>query len=131
MEAVEHRLDRKVQMTAAMGDSDADLEMLRSANIAYAPMNCSAAVRGLTSVSRKSHLMRSRNQRGLLEAVVDLIERRHHERIDWKSIADVRPSIHLIDRVLDLSSQSEPRQWLRIIRARLTGEQLPGWEPSQ
>jgi hydroxymethylpyrimidine pyrophosphatase-like HAD family hydrolase/adenine/guanine phosphoribosyltransferase-like PRPP-binding protein len=131
MEAVLTRLDCKLNLVAAMGDSDTDIDMLQSADIAYVPTNCSPALRMLARSSRNVRLIRASNQRALLSAVVDLIERRQGEKLDRRSRSDVRRSDHLIDRVLDLVDEPEMQRWLRIARARFVGGRLPGWEPSQ
>jgi hydroxymethylpyrimidine pyrophosphatase-like HAD family hydrolase len=56
----------------AIGDNDQDLEMFRAADLAFAPANCSKAVREFAAAS-KCRLMRQPNQRGLLEAVMQVL----------------------------------------------------------
>lgn len=131
MDAVARGLECELELVAAMGDSDADIEMLRSAGLAYVPMNSSQAVKSLAQSSANIRLIGTHDQRALLDAVVDLIERRHGEKIDRRSLAGVRPSVHLIDRVLDLGDEPEFQRSLRIARARWGGGKLPGWGSSQ
>jgi len=56
----------------AIGDNDQDLDMFRAADLAFAPANCSKAVREFAAGS-KCRLMRQPNQRGLLEAVMQVL----------------------------------------------------------
>ena len=131
VEAIVGQLGREVEFVAAMGDSKADIEMLQSADIAYAPLNSDAEVQTLTRTSDKVRLMRASNQQGLLEAVMDLLERRHGQKIDVNSGAGVRRPDHLIDRILDLVDVPESQRLRRIVRARLGSGRLPGWEAHQ
>jgi hydroxymethylpyrimidine pyrophosphatase-like HAD family hydrolase len=57
---------------AAVGDNDQDLEMFRAADLAFAPANSSKSVREFAAAG-KCKLMRRPRQRGLLEAVTQLI----------------------------------------------------------
>ncbi|MGC2526867.1 MAG: HAD hydrolase family protein [Candidatus Acidiferrum sp.] len=57
---------------AAIGDNDQDLDMFRAADVAFAPANSSKAVRELAAAG-KCKLMRQPYQRGLLEAVAQLL----------------------------------------------------------
>jgi len=131
MEAVLRRLECKLDLVAAMGDSDPDIDMLRSADVAYAPINCTPAVRRLARSSSNVRLIRARNQRAFLNAVVDLIERRHGQRIDRHGMAGVGHSSHLIDRVLDLADEPEHQRFLRITRARFGSGRLPELKAKQ
>jgi hydroxymethylpyrimidine pyrophosphatase-like HAD family hydrolase len=67
----------------AIGDNDQDLDMFRAADLAFAPANCSKAVREFAAASR-CKLMRRPNQRGLLEAVMQVIhsDGQHCEKCD-------------------------------------------------
>jgi hydroxymethylpyrimidine pyrophosphatase-like HAD family hydrolase len=56
----------------AIGDNDQDLDMFRAADLALAPANCSKAVCEFAAAS-KCRIMRQLNQRGLLEAVMQVI----------------------------------------------------------
>jgi len=121
-------LERDPELTVAMGDSEPDIGMLQAADVAYVPMNSAPEVRGLALSSDKIHLIRAQNQRALLKAVVDLIQRQHGEKIDRSHIAGVRPPVHLIDRILDLAGQSARLQWFQVTRARLSEGRLEGWK---
>ena len=57
---------------AAIGDNDQDLDMFRAADRAFAPSNSSKAVREFAVIG-KCKLMRQPYQRGLLEAVTQVI----------------------------------------------------------
>jgi hydroxymethylpyrimidine pyrophosphatase-like HAD family hydrolase len=57
---------------AAVGDNDQDLEMLRAADLAFAPANCSKSVRQLAAEGG-CELTRQPFQKGLLEAVMKVI----------------------------------------------------------
>jgi hydroxymethylpyrimidine pyrophosphatase-like HAD family hydrolase len=57
---------------AAIGDNDQDLDMFRVADFAFAPANSSKSVREFAATG-KCKLMRQPNQRGMLEAVKQLI----------------------------------------------------------
>jgi len=57
---------------AAIGDNDQDLDMFRAADRAFAPSNSSKAVREFAAIG-KCKLMRQPYQRGLLEAVTQVI----------------------------------------------------------
>jgi hydroxymethylpyrimidine pyrophosphatase-like HAD family hydrolase len=57
---------------AAVGDNDQDLDMLRAADLAFAPANCSKSVRVLAAAGG-CKLTRQPYQRGLLEAVMQVI----------------------------------------------------------
>jgi HAD superfamily hydrolase (TIGR01484 family) len=57
---------------AAIGDNDQDLDMFRAADLAFAPANSSQSVREFAATG-KCKLMRQPYQRGLLEAVAQLI----------------------------------------------------------
>jgi hydroxymethylpyrimidine pyrophosphatase-like HAD family hydrolase len=57
---------------AAVGDNDQDLDMFRAADLAFAPANSSKSVREFAAAG-KCKLMRRPRQRGLLEAVGQLI----------------------------------------------------------
>jgi hydroxymethylpyrimidine pyrophosphatase-like HAD family hydrolase len=56
----------------AIGDNDQDLDMFRAADLAFAPANSSKAVREFAA-SAKCRLMRQRRQKGLLEAVMQVL----------------------------------------------------------
>jgi hydroxymethylpyrimidine pyrophosphatase-like HAD family hydrolase len=57
---------------AAIGDNDQDLDMFRAADLAFAPANSSNSVREFAAKG-KCKLMRQPYQRGLLEAVTQVI----------------------------------------------------------
>jgi hydroxymethylpyrimidine pyrophosphatase-like HAD family hydrolase len=57
---------------AAIGDNDQDLNMFRAADLAFAPANSSKSVREFAATG-KCKLMRQPYQRGLLEAVTQVI----------------------------------------------------------
>ncbi len=57
---------------AAVGDNDQDLDMFRAADLAFAPANASKSVREFAAAG-KCKIMRRPRQRGLLEAVRQLI----------------------------------------------------------
>lgn len=57
---------------AAIGDNDQDLDMFRAADLAFAPANSSKSVREFAATGR-CKLMRQPYQRGLLEAVAQLL----------------------------------------------------------
>lgn len=64
---VRRYLDIPNEPVAAIGDGDADLEMLRAANAAFAPANCSKLVRRLVAAGQ-CEMTRMPRQKGLLEA---------------------------------------------------------------
>jgi hypothetical protein len=71
LESVKAYLGRASGPVAAIGDSATDVEMLRAADIAYAPANASREVRDL--VARGECRLASRPlQAGLLEAAMEL-----------------------------------------------------------
>ena len=72
--ALQAALPVKVRLTAAIGDSNPDLDLLRMAQYSYAPANCSPGIREL---ARKTgcHIMRKPFQSGLLLALRDLARR--------------------------------------------------------
>jgi hypothetical protein len=125
MEAVVRRLECKLELVAAMGDTDPDVDMLRSAEVSYAPIDCSLAVGRLARSSSNVRLIKAHSQQALLNAVVDLIERRHGQKVDRHGMAGVARSSHLIDRVLDMADEPELRRCLRIAQARLGSGRLP------
>jgi hydroxymethylpyrimidine pyrophosphatase-like HAD family hydrolase len=57
---------------AAVGDNDQDLDMLRAADLSFAPANSSKSVHEFAAAG-KCKLMRQPRQRGLLEAVSQLV----------------------------------------------------------
>jgi HAD superfamily hydrolase (TIGR01484 family) len=119
---VEQHLESPIEVVAAMGDSDTDLEMLRRADIAYMPRNSAAGVLELGKIGGKFRSMRYSRQKALLEAVLDLIRQRHDPSISRRptnrlAARLVRAPNHLIDRVLDLVDEPPLRQWLDAIRA--------------
>jgi trehalose-6-phosphatase len=57
---------------AAIGDNDQDLDMFRAADLAFAPANSSKSVHAFAAAG-KCKLMRQPRQRGLLEAVRQLV----------------------------------------------------------
>jgi hypothetical protein len=65
-------LNCESEPVAAVGDNDQDLDMLRGADLAFAPANCSQSVRALAA-SRGCKLTRQSFQKGLLEAVMQVI----------------------------------------------------------
>jgi hydroxymethylpyrimidine pyrophosphatase-like HAD family hydrolase len=75
-------------VSAAMGDSDADLDMLAEVHHAYAPANCSRSIREFSAMGR-CRVMKRTFQSGLLLAVKDLIRRTHG--------SDTVPSVHSLD----------------------------------
>ena len=72
MSAVQQYLHCQDEPVAAVGDSAPDVPMLSRATRAYAPANCTAAVRALAHDGRCTVLPTS-EQRGLLAAVYDLL----------------------------------------------------------
>ncbi|HYK81719.1 MAG TPA: HAD hydrolase family protein [Gemmatimonadales bacterium] len=72
MVAAHERLGLQGVPAAAIGDSDRDVPMLLAAARAYAPANCSPAVRALGREG-KCRIMRAPAQRGLLAAVRHLV----------------------------------------------------------
>jgi len=118
---VEQQLDCPIEVVVAMGDSDADLDMLQRADTAYLPANSSDRVRGLGRSGGKFQMIRFSRQKALLAAVLDLIHRRHDPTVTGRS-ADrlvermVRPSNHVIDWVLDLVDEPTLQQLFRALR---------------
>src|SRR5262249_13341753 len=72
--AVKKYLGCTSEPAVAMGGSDQDLEALETAELGYAPANCSKAVRELARRGR-CRVMRQPFQRGLLAAVRDVLSR--------------------------------------------------------
>ncbi len=58
--------------SAAIGDSDEDIPMFKSADKSYAPANCSFAVRKFAE-QNKCHVVSKKNQQGLYSAVINLL----------------------------------------------------------
>jgi hypothetical protein len=97
---------------AAIGDSDRDVPMLATADLAFAPSGCSSAIRALGAQGR-CRIMAAPMQRGLLRAarelarlqpgVVNGSERRS---------AQSSPASDLMEALLRVAEQSRLRQWL-------------------
>jgi len=64
--AVKSLVNRRLGFVAAVGDSDQDLDMLRAADLAFAPANASKGIRELAAAGR-CRVMRRPLQAGLLE----------------------------------------------------------------
>jgi hydroxymethylpyrimidine pyrophosphatase-like HAD family hydrolase len=69
---VKSYLELKNEPVAAVGDNDQDLEMLRTAEVAYAPANSSEIIRKLATIGQ-CKLTRQKSQKGLLEAARHVI----------------------------------------------------------
>jgi len=65
--AVRILVNRRVGFVAAIGDSDQDLDMLRAADVAFAPANASRGIREMAAAGR-CRMMKRPLQAGLLEA---------------------------------------------------------------
>lgn len=96
--SVKAYLDCSGQPVAAIGDSDPDVEMLRAADIAYAPANASREVRAL--IGRGECRLASRPlQRGLLEAAIELCRAARHRPDHGAACDDAEPA-SLLDELL-------------------------------
>ncbi len=100
---------------AAIGDNDQDLEMLSAADLAFAPANSSPSVREFAAAG-KCKLMRQPFQRGLLEAVTQLLHSDGH----LCSKCDVRLAIApgcgaLFQRLMEVAERSTARKLLSIL----------------
>lgn len=85
-------------VTAAIGDSDFDVDLLKFVDHPYAPANLSAGLRQLAA-SRQCRAMQEPFQRGLLHAVQDLLVRIGGLR---KNVDEscYRPNDHLLTKLL-------------------------------
>jgi hydroxymethylpyrimidine pyrophosphatase-like HAD family hydrolase len=72
LQIVKKRLGISTERVAAVGDNDQDVEMLRIAELAYAPANASKSVRDLAAAGH-CILTKRPEQRGLLEAARKVI----------------------------------------------------------
>ena len=101
---------------AAMGDSAADLEMLKEADIAYIPANHASELRQLRGL-RECRALNQRLQRGLLAAVEDLIRRQGGPQPALHGVlAD--GSNRFIDALLVAYERSNLMQWLSVLNWR-------------
>jgi hypothetical protein len=75
---------------AAIGDSGPDVDMLRAADIAYAPANASREVRKLIA-GGECRLVSRPLQAGLLEAAVELCRAAGHRPDDRAASDDAEP----------------------------------------
>ena len=100
---------------AAVGDNDQDLDMFRAADLAFAPANSSKSVREFAA-SGKCKLMRRPRQRGLLEAVRQLI---HPDgQLCGKcnvQLAQARGCGALFQRLMEVAERSTLRKFSAIL----------------
>jgi hydroxymethylpyrimidine pyrophosphatase-like HAD family hydrolase len=100
---------------AAIGDNDQDLNMFRAADLAFAPANSSKSVREFAATG-KCKLMRQPYQRGLLEAVMQVI----HGNGQLCDQCDVRlVQAHgcgaLFQRLMEVAESSKVRKFSSIL----------------
>jgi hydroxymethylpyrimidine pyrophosphatase-like HAD family hydrolase len=100
---------------AAIGDNDQDLDMFRAADLAFAPANSSKSVREFAATG-KCKLTRQSYQRGLLEAVTQLIHPDGHlcDKCDVQlKQADGRGA--LFQRLMEVAETSKTRRFFSIL----------------
>jgi hydroxymethylpyrimidine pyrophosphatase-like HAD family hydrolase len=106
------------EQSFAIGDNDQDLEMLRAAEIAYAPANCSKTIRELAAQGHCNMTRRS-FQRGLLEAV------RHVVHTDGRSCDKCQIRLSraegcgaLVQNLMDIAEKPRALQFLTALNWR-------------
>ncbi len=113
VESIKARLPVRSALVAAMGDSDADLAMLRRADFPYVPANGSDALRKFTRSMPNARLTRMARQRGLFEAVEDLLGTRDRSTAAADPPGDpVRPSAHVVDIALEALDRPFLSRWM-------------------
>jgi hydroxymethylpyrimidine pyrophosphatase-like HAD family hydrolase len=105
----------KSEPVAAIGDNDQDLNMFRAADLAFAPANSSKSVREFAATG-KCKLMRQPYQRGLLDAVMQVI----HGNGQLCDQCDVRlVQAHgcgaLFQRLMEVAESSKVRKFSSIL----------------
>jgi len=101
--------------TAAIGDSDEDLPMLKTADTSFAPANCSAGIRSLAK--QNNLLVTSKyRQQGLLEAVYELIGKSAIKEISQTIDRGKINSVHnLMFNLLSRAEQSPAKKIFDLI----------------
>jgi hydroxymethylpyrimidine pyrophosphatase-like HAD family hydrolase/orotate phosphoribosyltransferase len=112
---VRARLDVEHDPVAAIGDSDEDIPMLAGADYAYAPGNCSEALRREAKKNRWK-VTGKPVQRGLLEAVEDMLPRRHDGDLRYD---DVSAAHALVARLLDIAEKPRFTRLMTALRETL------------
>ena len=101
---------------AAIGDSGPDVDMLRAADIAYAPANASREVRKLIA-GGECRLVSRPLQAGLLEAAVELCRAAGHRPDDRAASDDAEPP-SLLDELLRVPDRRPVERILGALRWR-------------
>ena len=101
---------------AAIGDSGPDVEMLRAADIAYAPANASREVRALIA-GGECRLASRPLQAGLLEAAIELCRAAGHRAGDAAPSHDAEPA-SLLDELLHVPDRRPVERILGALRWR-------------
>jgi hydroxymethylpyrimidine pyrophosphatase-like HAD family hydrolase len=96
---------------AAIGDNDQDLDMFRAADLAFAPANSSKSVRDYSRAG-KCKLMRHPFQKGLLEAVTQLIHPGGQlcEKCDVQ-LVQAHGSDALFQKLMEVAERSKSRKF--------------------
>jgi orotate phosphoribosyltransferase len=118
--AVRRYLGCQEAPVAAIGDSKYDVPALEAAEHGYAPANCARSVRAL---ARRGgcRVMRGRYQRGLLEAVRDLVGETRPSPGGSALVetgGSAGDSGELVRRLLEAAERSMARRWLGALNRR-------------
>jgi hydroxymethylpyrimidine pyrophosphatase-like HAD family hydrolase/adenine/guanine phosphoribosyltransferase-like PRPP-binding protein len=100
--------DCKYSDIAAMGDSDADLDMFRQVNRSYAPANCSRQIRRLAA-SGECRVMSKPFQKGLLQAARELVNQKNGQIYATDTL---KINHHIVSVILDVADHSMLRKIL-------------------
>jgi hydroxymethylpyrimidine pyrophosphatase-like HAD family hydrolase len=102
----------------AIGDNDQDLDMFRAADLAFAPANCSEAVREFAAAS-KCRLTQQPNQRGLLEAVMQVLHADGQlcEKCDVR-LMQADGCGALFQKLMEVTERPKSRKFLSILNWR-------------
>ena len=109
---VKDYLQSSPNVVVVIGDSDEDIDMMKEADIVFAPRNCSAEIRYLAKAVGWKVLRRSR-QKGLLQAVKSINDLRRVKRYDFlTSPGDGYPVKKLMFKLIEVA---EKPRLLRIL----------------
>jgi len=119
MRAVKKYLGLAEEPVAAIGNSDTDLDMLQEAAFAYAPANSSNGLRQEAARNGRVRMMAGVYQRGLLEAVQDLI-RNHFGKPggadDPRKVLPLKRG--LLPDLLRIADRTPLENWIALLNPR-------------